>query len=283
MQRFYSALLAGLTGLCLGGCSAPTFPTSAYPQNPAISDAQGHPRDSTTFYFPAADSLHAKYVPKNKWPAVRYNTDIRFANCAGTLEHASYTLTYFEAPVLSNYYLGADIVRFLWLRSFHRPVLLTLRHTSTGATLHTQLLDKPPGFQTLTVLHPNSLPPTASAKRRADAWKYYNETMADPEFQREVAEGKRRAGPVKAEETTVAVTPEQWQHLQDLLTQAKFSGMCPCQPQPGMLDGSEWLLEIHQARGYHMVARQSPEERDGFRKACEYLIDLSSVRNEERY
>lgn len=272
-----------LLPLLLGACSSPYDSAHSYPQNPAISDARGQPRDSSTFYFPAADSLHPAYLPKSKRPSVVWNTDIRFANCAGALEGASYTLTYFEAPVLSNYYLGADIVRFLWERSFHRPVLLTLRHDAAGSTLHTQLLDKHPGFHTLTVLHPNSLPATASARRRAQAWKYYKETMADPQFQREVAEGKRRAAQVKAEETTVPVTPEQWQHLQELLAQTEFPKMCPCQPRPGELDGAYWLLETHTASGYHQVARRSPEEQDGFRRACEYLIDLSSVREEERY
>ncbi|MDU0370128.1 hypothetical protein ACFPAF_06975 [Hymenobacter endophyticus] len=269
--------------LLLAACSSPYDSAHSYPQNPAVSNTEGHPRDSTTFYFPAADSLHPAYLPKSKRPSVVWNTDVRFANCADDLKGASYTLTYFDAPVLSNYYLGTDIIRFLWERSFHRPVLLTLHYSSEGSTLRTQLLDKYPGFHTLTVFHPDSLASTASAQERVRAWKHYNETMADPVFQRNVAEGKRRAAQVKAEETTVPVTPEQWQHLQELLAQTEFPKMCPCQPCPGLLDGASWLLETHTASGYHQVARRSPEEQDGFRRACEYLIDLSSVRDEERY
>lgn len=107
--------------------------------------------------------------------------------------------------------------------------------------------------------------------------------MADPEFHAWVAEGKRRAKQVIKEETTVSVTPEQWQHFQDLLKQSHFHQLPSCQPTPGVLDGAAWLLEAHQASGYHMVSRRSPDESDSFRKACEYLIDLSSARNEERY
>ncbi|GAB3293248.1 hypothetical protein GCM10027348_12940 [Hymenobacter tenuis] len=212
-----------------------------------------------------------------------YISDIRFSNCTYALEHASYALTYFEAPVLSNYYLDAEIIRFLWLRSFHRPVLLTLRHTKGGSTLQTQLLDKHPGFTTYTIHHPDSLPSTSSAEEREEAWRFYREMMADPTFQKQVAKGKRRAKQVNSEETTVAVRPEQWYHLQVLLAQTQFPTMSSCQPRPGMLDGSEWLLESHQADSYHMVLRRSPENEDGFRSACEYLIELSSVRNEERY
>ncbi|SDY95191.1 hypothetical protein [Hymenobacter psychrophilus] len=272
-----------LLALLLAACGSPTT-SGPYPQNPAISDAQGHPRDSTTFYFPVADTLHDAYLPEEKRPdGIYYNTDIRFADCADELKHASYVLNYFDAPVLSNYYLGADIVRFLWLRSFHRPVLLTLRHDSAGTTLNTRLLDKIPGFQIITVQHPDSLSPTASDYTRKRTRKRYNESMADPEFQKLVAEGKRRARRVETEETTVAVSPEQWQQFQRLLRTSRFQQLPACKPRPGMLDGAYWLLETHRADGYHMAARQTPDATDPFRQACAYLIELSSARGEKRY
>ncbi|WP_157807387.1 hypothetical protein [Hymenobacter chitinivorans] len=58
--------------------------------------------------------------------------------------------------------------------------------------------------------------------------------------------------------------------------------MPACKPIT-MLDGAEWLLEAHRASGYHAVLRQSPDSTDAFRAACEYLLDLSSAKNEERY
>jgi len=107
--------------------------------------------------------------------------------------------------------------------------------------------------------------------------------MADPTWLEQVAAAKRRAVQLRAEETTVAVTPAQWQHFQNLLIESKFDSLPACQPNPGWLDGARWLLEAHQASGYHMAARHNPGENDRFRKVCEYLIDLSSVRHEERY
>ncbi|WP_157807302.1 hypothetical protein [Hymenobacter chitinivorans] len=203
-------------------------------------------------------------------------------NCTAELVSASYCLTYFDAPVLSNYYLDADIYRFLWLRSFHRPVLLTLRQDAHGATLRTQLLDKYPGFHTLTVFHPDQLAADATPQQRARAQKFYEETMADSAFQAQVAEAKRRARQVVAEETTSRLTAQQVQAFQNLLTQAQFWQLPSCQPA-FVLDGAQWLLEAHQANAYHMVSRKSPDEGDKFRRACEYLIELSSVRAEERY
>jgi hypothetical protein len=295
MRHCYLFLLYSL-GLCaLASCSSPTAFAPTYPQNPAISDALGHPRDTTTFYFPAADSLHASYIPKNQRSIERLRAEgllekdsmvvvnDRTANCQYELVAASHALTYFDAPVLSNYYLGVEIYRFLWLRSFHRPVLITLRQNAAGPTIHTQLLDKYPSYVERGVFHPDSLSLTAAPAARARAKRYYDEKMADPKFLAWVAEGKRRARQVIGEETMVPVTPKQWQHFQSLLKTSRFNRLPACQPALGVLDGARWLLESHQANGYHMVSRQSPDETDSFRKACEYLIDMSSVRNEERY
>ncbi|TGE04696.1 hypothetical protein EU556_21165 [Hymenobacter fodinae] len=283
MRHCYVFFLISLGLLNLASCSSPTASAPAYPQNPAVSDALGHPRDTTTFYFPAADSLHDKYLPKSQWPETRLNTDIRFANCAYELVRNSYILTYFQAPVLSNYYLGQSIYRFLWLRSFDRPVLLTLYKGNTGLAIRTQILDKYPNFEDRRPEHPDSLLPSTSAYRKAYTQKIYRQFLHDPKYQAWVAEGKRRARQITKEETMVAVTSEQWQHFQSLLKTGKFNLLQSCQPDPGTLDGATWLLEAHQAGGYHMVSRHSPTKTDDFRKTCEYLLDLSSVRNEERY
>ncbi|GGG50702.1 hypothetical protein [Hymenobacter glacieicola] len=157
MQRFYSALFAGLTGLCFGGASAPISPTPAYPQNPAISDAQGRPRDTTTFYFPAALSCVDQLTDKMQYSQTAY--------CQMALASASANLFFFKAPVLSNYYLGNDTYRFLWLRSFHRPVLLTLTQQAGGATLRTQFLTKSATAPRLEQIL--FVPPTASQAEAA--------------------------------------------------------------------------------------------------------------------
>lgn len=281
-MAFLSRSFAFLFLSGLAACSPATESPPSYSHNAGVSDAHGRPRDTTTFYFPAADSLHAAYFPADQRPRA-YVLNERVMNCADDLVSASHCLTYFHAPVLSNHYLQVPIYRFLWLRSFHRPVLLTLRGSTAGATLHTQALDKFPSFHTLTVLHPDSLPADASAGTREYTRRFYEEMMADPAFHAQVAAGKRRAVLVPEVDTTVALTPQQYQDFERLLHQARFWQLPSCQPKPGLLDGASWLLEAHLASGYHMVERASPSETDPFRQVCEHLIELSSVRAEERY
>ncbi|MCB2376978.1 hypothetical protein LGH70_05260 [Hymenobacter sp. BT635] len=244
--------LVGLALLFLAaGCSAP----QPYPNNPAVSDAQGTPRDSTSFYFRANDSLPA---------------DDDSENCSRSLLAASKYMVYFERPVLSNYYLHADVYRFLWLRAFDRPVLLTLYRDSTGTTLRTQILRRHLGYKPGTIPFPKS-PAGAAMPHVSTAIISANQQAAQ----------KRRTLRAVAEETITPVSPGQWQHLENLVQQADFWQMPPCRRRI-VLDGASWLLEGHTRAGYHTVLRTSPAE-GGFRAACEYLLDLSSARNEKRY
>jgi hypothetical protein len=271
MHRVYRGLVCGLTGLLLTTCTSPTTSTPVYPQNPAISDALGHPRDSATFYFPMADSSYIPTDPIDAQTESYPPRRLRFSSC---------NLLHFGAPALSNYYTGQDIYRFLWLRSFHRPVLLTLTRLAHGATLRTQLLSKPACGPKMTQIQ--FFPPNATVAQRKRLREAFNRHLADPAVQQEMAEANKPATQVVAEETVRAISLQQWQQFEHLLP-SDFQQLPAYQASSSRMDGAYWLLEAHQASGYHMVFRHSPDETDAFRKACGYLLDLSSAREEERY
>ena len=273
---FLSSLLCYVLIWCCWACCwrpapAPLPPRLPTPQNPAVSDAQGHPRDSTTFYFPAADS---SYIPADPSIAAAESAPpyrLRFASC---------NLFHFGAPVLANYYLGSTTYRFLWLRSFHRPVLLTLTWQASGATLRTQLLSKPacgPKAASIRFIPPNASPAQIRKMELA-----FQKRLADPAVQQEIAEANRPPVQVISEETTRPVAPQQWQRFEQLLRESGFE-TSPAYSESWVNDGAYWLLEAHQPGNYHFVFSHSPAKQDGFRKACEYLIELSSVRGEVRY
>ena len=267
-----------LLPLLLGACSSPAVSQSPYPQNPAVSDAQGLPRDSSTFYFPAADSASKPVLTTNQLSAEEQNAQADY--CREVLGVASANLHCFGAPVLSNYYLGHDTYRFLWLRSFHRPVLLTLTQQADGATLRTQFLTKSASTPRLAVIL--FVPPTASPQEAARLQREFDLEQKNPEVQRELAETNRPAEQLPQLETTRLLTPQQWQQFQQLLQRGGFSRQTVCESST-VLDGAYWILEAHTAGGYHAVLRHSPDKQDGFRRVCEYLLNLSSARKEERY
>lgn len=43
------------------------------------------------------------------------------------------------------------------------------------------------------------------------------------------------------------------------------------------IDGSTWLLEIHNDKGYYFIVRQSPKENDSFFKLCKMFFNNSSL------
>lgn len=185
------SMLRILLLLLLTACSSPTDFWHFNPQRLVIMKAQGPPRDSTTFYFPAADSLHAAYIPRRNRPK-EGTSYIATTSCQSHLEYASYTLFRFRAPVLLSAYPGVDTYRFLWMRSFDRPVLLTLQRQQGGTVLRTQFLSKPiSAYRPLSAYYLNEeLSPTEQAELR----KYEQEQMANPE---------RRAALIRAKETVV--------------------------------------------------------------------------------
>ncbi|AHJ97749.1 hypothetical protein [Hymenobacter swuensis] len=269
-----------LLPLLLAACSSPAVSQSHFPHNPAVSDAQGHPRDSSTFYFPKVAML-PRHVPRTGSPEADEQAD-QAKDCRFTLSNASTNLIFFGAPVLSNYYLGHDMYRFLWLRSFERPVLITLTRQGSGATLRTQWLSKWAGLpkvrlSSIDFTSSNQSPAERERLRAAD-----RASRADPEVLRNLAEMNRRAERVPQLETTRPITPLQWQQFERLLQQCRFQQQVTCGLHT-VTDGAYWILEAHTAGGYHAVFRHSPDKQDGFRQACEYLIGLSSARKEERY
>ncbi|UOQ99407.1 hypothetical protein MUN81_07880 [Hymenobacter sp. 5317J-9] len=276
-------LLKCLVGLSLikglDGCVAPEqSPPFVYPQNRTVSTPQGIPCDSATNYFPTEAALNPKRVkPRDKNPEV---LDERSLDCQFNFEFASQCLYAFKAPVLSNYFLGNSIYRFVWLRSFHRPALLTLRCTATGGTLQTQFLNKEPGMTVPGIVDPDE--PGISSVEHQRRVKYKQRVLADSEYQASIAFAKLPV--VVEDESTTSVSPMQVQRFQQMLAQANFSKMPSCEPKLEF-DGAYWLLEAHEPGSYSVVGRQSPDKEysSRFRRCCDFLLDLSAAKMEERY
>jgi hypothetical protein len=65
-----------------------------------------------------------------------------------------------------------------------------------------------------------------------------------------------------------------------LLDESKFWEMTPVDNNSGC-DGSQWVLEGHTRNRYWFVERWSP--KGSIRNCCEYLIQLSAMKDERIY
>jgi hypothetical protein len=170
-------------------------------------------------------------------------------------------------PILSKEYMGHDIYRFLWLRSFHRPVVFSLHNRKDGVWLQTKILEMNPqvnddGVRILSGEESAEDLENGNVEDRINdgftIWK-------SGQFQNIVYN-------MEAE-----ITAKDWRIFGDIVEESGFWDLPVSEQQSGK-DGSRWVIEAHTPGKYHVVHRWSPE--GNFRKLGLYFIQLSGVKEE---
>jgi len=233
-----------------------------YYQDSLISDKSGYLIDSTKYFFPAtymqdSTSVYLRGLDtfKLKW----YSADLR---C-------------FKEPILYNYYLGCEVFRFLWLRSFNRPVLITVKHDKS-ISVTTKILETIPDFLTRIYLpEHSSIPHHRGIGSFSD-----NLENLKAEFPNADSIVLPRYNFSTVLDTTYTIQKSQWDILLTLVNDCDFWEMMPCKTELG-LDGAHWILEAQTEDKYQFVERWSP--RDSFSDCCKYIISLSAAKDEEIY
>ncbi|MDO7854322.1 hypothetical protein [Hymenobacter convexus] len=269
------AFFGAISGL--GSCSVPDRPGSARLAGHRPSLPESVPCDSTTSYF----SSSAEATRLEAADTTRTLAAINRADCAQSREYASRNLCAFNAPILSSGFIGHAIYRLLYLRSFHRPALLTLDCAPQGGTLTTQFLNKPADW---TASAAEMAARTRAATRKVqeierrlqtgNAWPADSERLENAKFQ---------FVHLALVKSPISITTEQAVHLslaevqqfKELLAKASFWQLPSCEPTR-YFDGADYILETHEAKRYHMVKQQSPASGTGFQQACAFLLNKSS-------
>ena len=226
-----------LIGLLSASCNQSG--QDSYPKDPTVSNKNGLPKDSLTFYFPTVFKYNGK--------TTKTNIDTFVLNWYSSALYA------FKEPILYNYYQGHDIYRFLWLRSFHRPVVFILSKNGDTVSLTTKELDRQPNFFAMKYSTPGKPDSLVIADRKANI--VVNETKK--------------------------LSAIEWKKFESLLTQCNFWSMNTTEKVNGN-DGSEWIIEAHLQDKYAFVDRWSPSDRhqDNYANCGKYLIDLSGQKYE---
>ena len=234
----------------------------AYYKDPYLSTTSGEIIDSSRFFLPADLMIDPKLNPDQidtfglKWFSANYLC--------------------FREPILYNYFMGYENYRFLWVRSFNNPVLITIKHTNT-ILINTKILADQPSFMTAIYI-PEKGP--IKYERPVIAVLTYDlkslkkeypdaDSIIIPKFDTKIILDK-----------TYQLSDKQWARFKVLLDSCNFWKLKPTIPTWG-LDGADWILEGQRQDQYQFVLRWRPH--DSFEKCCEYLIKLSAAKNEEIY
>ncbi|RTQ46560.1 hypothetical protein EJV47_21665 [Hymenobacter gummosus] len=224
-------------------------PAYIFPRAPAVSDAQGRPHDSLTFYLPPVDSLYA-YYPEDLPGSSR---DARH----DFLTHLSAELYYFGAPVLANVPQPGRTWRALRHSGFDYTTLFTVRETAPGrAQLRIQTLDRHPRIG-----GPTAPPPPPPVLRDAAGRLIPRDTSTTPEHR--AYEAWARQPPQLVCDTTFALTAAQRQQVlrhfeQTLPAQSGVSNdIADC------CDGASWLLEAQTPGQYRFWLHREGSSTQG--------------------
>lgn len=257
MTNLTKIIIVLLFGLSFVSCHMTKSEKDNYLKDPKISNTQGIPKDSITFYIPTS---------------IRQDTGILKTEIdTFMLNWFSSALYSAKEPILYNYYLGHDIYRFLWLRSFHRPVVISLHKDGIKVWLTTKELDKEPEFmdwlKPIKFIAPKILP-------NGDYDTTDLKNTEEPK--REVFKKADRKANIILNQTK-KLTEKDWTEFETLLSNCSFWNSIPYIKMLGC-DGSEWTIEGHLKNKYWFVNRWSPE--DNFKIAGVYLIQKSGLKEE---
>jgi len=155
-----------------------------------------------------------------------------------------------DEPVLYNYYLNKNIVRFTLLRTFDNPLMIKLEYNADSIILSHKHLDDQLDINLYARLLEGNLN------------IFTQEKLLNMQENRNVLNN------------TVASTIDSLIHHTEIKKEIPFRNVIEG------LDGADWILEIHDESGYYYICRWSPNINTPIRKIASYLINLREIREE---
>lgn len=237
-----------------------------YSNNQSISTKSGEIIDSSIYFLPS------KYMISRYW--ISKDIDSSYVD---TFKLRWFTANYlnFKEPILYNYYFGYECYRLLWLRSFHRPVMITIKRLDK-IILNTKILSQIPSFETYIYVKDYG-PEKINGIILSDDTNIEHLRKEYPKADSIVVPKLETKLDL---DTTYVIQIQQWEEFKKLISECGYWGLKPTESTMG-LDGSEWILEGQIQRKYKFVDRWSP--KNSFAKCCKYLISLSAAKDEEIY
>jgi len=233
-----------------------------FKENSKVSDKKGNPNNVETNYLPIILSQHTRhymiYEGKTRWIDKKdlevFSTEFGKENIKDSLFYNkilksdqkwfSRYLYEFDEPVLYNYYLGEDIIRLTYLRSFDKPIMIKLSRQNDSTSLNIKLLNN-----------------QIDVKILDDIFHGNYKTISDPKRLTELKENIN----FKIEKSTFL-------HLDSIIQSTNIKVEIPDNNDIKGQDGSNLLLEIHTSDGYYYIKRMNPNKDSAIWRIADYLI-----------
>lgn len=142
-----------ITIICFGCIGSNDKKQIGYRNDATTSDLKGNPTSRESFYFDPVAFLDTFPIPTwvveppydtikdiNKVPYDKIKEEFEIKTDSFSLKWFSEVLAENQEPILSNYYLGKDIYRLTWLRSFHQDIVIKIIKDKNDYTIETKWL-----------------------------------------------------------------------------------------------------------------------------------------------
>jgi len=143
-----------ITLICFGCSNSSDIKQIGYRNDLTVSDKNGNPTRKESFYFDPVAFRDTFPIPTlvveppydtiddiNKVPKDKIKVEFEVNTDSFKLKWFSEVLAENKEPILSNYYLGTDIYRLTWLRSFHQGLVIKIIKDKNDYTIETKWLD----------------------------------------------------------------------------------------------------------------------------------------------
>ncbi len=246
---------------------------SAYKNDAGISDLNGEPVSKESLYFPIVEAKYVRHYLDNngkpKWFDDAYQ-DLFVAEFGKNMVKDSLFFHYidpisqrifskylfeFDEPVLYNFYLNRDIIRFTFIPAFDNPVVIKLENLNDSTLLTMKVLDY-----------------------RINNTVIQRAFYEDPSV---IASCDNPATWVVNQQSFMDYPALDSLHM--LINDLKIKSEVPFYNTVVGEDGSDWIIEIHSETGYYYNERWSPPENSSIRIIAEYLIKLSKLEEYIKY
>lgn len=196
------------------------------------------------------------------------------------VEYISESLKRIDEITYSNKYLGGENYRLTWLRSFHPPIVITVRHEGNEIKMTSKIGNKV-GFN-------NSY--YDISKLNHDEFKFYMDyergEVTDSIIFKAISEKIiyfEDTVEFKVKKIQDDITNKSFDKLKKSIIKNDILNHESITPYELITDGAYWILEMNLKEGYKVIFRHSPDQRTQFRKVCDKIVDLSPFKNEEKY
>lgn len=250
INKIMICLFSGLPMLTqLNSCTERKYEYFNDPQN---TSRIGVPFDSLAYYFISSEPIHSNHIST----VDSFQQDFLGSNLFAVNE-----------PHLYNYYLGKNIYRFLWIRSFHSPMVFVLSNSSGEVRLRIKKLDRHPLTRDIRYHD------IASYDSLYKDHKIEKEIITDngKQITLSLIKADRRAHIIY--DTIHKLSIREWNKFGKLLKQANFEKLQSYQ-WDGEADGSAWVIEEHLKDQYRFVSGKD------IYKPGKFLIELSGLKEE---